>query len=142
MAPYPPGYAAPYPGYTSWVSPWKGAQLGRPPSGPGALADPGRRLAARVLDGVLFVAVFAVLAGIAIPIAAPHFGPIFPKVSSNADAHVPTPGFVWLYVVLAVCGLVTGILAIGYETFTTTRTGGRSGSGGCTFGHCAATGRR
>jgi len=29
---------------------WKGRRLGRPPTGPGALADPGRRLGARLLD--------------------------------------------------------------------------------------------
>ncbi len=125
---YPPGYAAPYgagygPGYAPWASPWKGAQLGRPPSGPGALADPGRRLAARLLDGVLLSVVFAVLAGIAIPIAAPHFGPFFPKVPPNDHAHVPVPGFVWLEAVIGACAFVTWIVAIAYETITTIRYG-------------------
>jgi uncharacterized RDD family membrane protein YckC len=76
----PPGYGPPgysygpaigY-GYPQWIGPppWKGAQYGRPVSGPGSLAHPGRRLVARLIDwlvllpiGILLVAGFLTLVG-------------------------------------------------------------------------------
>jgi uncharacterized RDD family membrane protein YckC len=41
--------------------PWKGARLGRPQLGPGSIASPGRRLAARLLDGLFLAPVWVVL---------------------------------------------------------------------------------
>ncbi len=131
IPPYPahPGYApnpgyAPYRGYTPWAPPWKGAHLGRPHSGPGALSDPGRRLGARLLDGLLGVGVFAVLAGITIPIVAPHVGPLFPRTPDNdPNAPVPFPGFAWIYLAVAGCVVVTVLIWIAYETFAITRYG-------------------
>lgn len=40
---------------------WKGARLGRPPLGPGSLANPGRRFAARLLDGLILLPLWIVL---------------------------------------------------------------------------------
>src|SRR5580700_7597394 len=50
------GHRAPPPVYWG-PPPWKGALLGRPALGPGALADPGRRLGARALDGAVLLPV-------------------------------------------------------------------------------------
>jgi uncharacterized RDD family membrane protein YckC len=112
-APPPPTWGPP---------PWKGAQLGRPALGPGALADPGRRLCARLLDGLLLLPVFAFLVGVTLAIAAPHFGPLFPKVYANGSNQVvPTPGFVWLYVTLIACVLASGLVMVAYETIATAR---------------------
>lgn len=125
VPPYP-GYGAwAPPGYGVWAPPWKGAQLGRPPVGPGALAEPGRRLAARLLDGLLLLGVLVVLCAIAIPVVAPHVGPIFPRTPAypNRDVSTPVPGFVWLYVVVFACAFATGLVSIGYETFATVRYG-------------------
>jgi uncharacterized RDD family membrane protein YckC len=105
--------------------PWKGAQLGRPAQGSGALANPGRRLAARVLDSLLLLVLFAVLLTVTLLIAAPHFGPIFPSVyvNNNAAASEPTPGFVWIYLTIFGCGGATGIAMLVYETVGTARYG-------------------
>ena len=91
------GHTAPWPP----SSPWKGARFGRPPSGPGSLADPGRRLAARLLDGLVFLPVFLACAVVALVLVAPHAGPIFPRQNLDPNATVPTPGFVWLYLAVA-----------------------------------------
>lgn len=122
------GYRLPppqYPPYVAWRPlPWKGAQLGRPPSGPGALADPGRRLAARAIDWLLLLPVFALLVAITLLIAAPHFGPIFPTtITGDSNTSVPTPGFVWIYLVIIACGLVTGVIMVMYETVATAKFG-------------------
>ncbi|MGD0381372.1 MAG: RDD family protein [Acidimicrobiales bacterium] len=147
----PPAGYAPYPGPGPWAPPWKGAHLGRPHSGPGALADPGRRLAARLLDGLLALGVFAVVAGITIPIVAPHVGPFFPRISDNPGAPQPFPGFGWIYLTVAGCAVVTGLLWVAYETFAITRYGRTLGKAwmhirplrtdGTTFGGWRAMGR-
>jgi uncharacterized RDD family membrane protein YckC len=104
--------------------PWKGAQIGRPAEGPGALAHPGRRLAARVLDWLLLLPVFAVLLTVTLLIAAPHFGPIFPTFSADqSTGPVRTPGFLWVYLTIAACGLVTGLAMVAYETVATAKFG-------------------
>lgn len=111
--PYPPG-----PSWgTWWPPPWKGAQLGRPAFGPGALADPGRRLAARVLDLLVLLPVFVLLLVVTLAIAAPHFGPLFPTLNPNQpDATLPAPGVLWLELTIGACALVTGLLMVAYET--------------------------
>ena len=104
--------------------PWKGAQLGRPPSGPGALADPGRRLGARMLDFLVLLPVFILLLLLALSIFGPRFGPMFPNeptYPSNAPA--PTPGFVWLYLVVFACFFVTGLVMLAYETIAVAKFG-------------------
>ncbi len=134
-----PGLAG-YPGYGPWgTPPWKGADLGRPRSGPGALAEPGRRLAGRLLDFLLLLGVFAVLAGSTVAITAPHYGPFFPRPSDNATADAPVPGFVWLYVTMLGCALLMAVISIAYETVAITRTDGPSGASGSTSDRCAPT---
>jgi uncharacterized RDD family membrane protein YckC len=106
--------------------PWKGAQLGRPANGPGALADPGRRFGARMLDVLVLLPVFAILLTVTLIIAAPHFGPIFPTVYVNGqdpNTVQPTPGFVWIYVAIIGCTLATGVVMVAYETVATARYG-------------------
>jgi uncharacterized RDD family membrane protein YckC len=113
--PPPPGWGAP---------PWKGAQLGLPAQGPGALAHPSRRLAARALDALLLIPLFALLLSVTLLIAGPHFGPYFPDINpQNSQASVPTPGFVWLYLTIFLCLLATGLLMLTYETVATARYG-------------------
>ena len=116
---------APYrTGAPAWGEPpWKGARYGRPPSGPGSLADPGLRFGARLLDVVAFVPVFVVLAAVALALVAPHAGPIFPRTQPDANTTVPTPGFVWLYLAVIGAGLVGGVLFVLYETIATVRYG-------------------
>ena len=113
VPPAPPYYPPPY---ASWgPPPWKGAQLGRPADGPGALAHPGRRLGARALDWLLMVPVFAILLTVSLLLFAPRFGPIFPTVTAN-QANPPAPGFVWIYLTVFVCGILTGLVMLAYET--------------------------
>ena len=119
----PPPYTQPPP-YIGWAPapgwgppPWKGARLGRPASGPGALSDPGRRLGARMLDLLLLVPVFALLLVTALSIFGPRFGPIFPDQNAYpSNGPVPTPGFVWIYLVVIVCLFITGLVMLVYET--------------------------
>jgi uncharacterized RDD family membrane protein YckC len=117
LPPPPPQYH-PYGSFAP--TPWKGAQLGRPAEGPGALAHPGRRLAARALDWLLLLPLFVVLLVVTLLIAAPHFGPIFPTVNADDSTNqVGTPGFVWIYLTVAACGFVTGLAMVAYETVAT-----------------------
>jgi uncharacterized RDD family membrane protein YckC len=87
------------------------------------LADPGRRLAARLLDGLVFLPVFVACVAVALALVAPHSGPIFPKQNTDPNATVPTPGFVWLYLAVAGGALVSGVLFLFYESLTTVRYG-------------------
>ena len=113
VAPPAPPY---YPPYAPWGRPpWKGAQLGRPAVGPGALANPGRRLGARALDWLLMVPVFAILLTVSLLIFAPRFGPLFPTVNTD-QVNPPTPGLVWVYLTVFVCGILTGLVMVAYET--------------------------
>jgi uncharacterized RDD family membrane protein YckC len=124
--PWPPLPTAPYgSAATAWwgTQQWKGARYGRPPSGPGSLADPGRRLAARLLDGLVFLPVAIACVAVALALVAPHAGPIFPRQNADPNATVPTPGFVWLYLAVAGGALVSGGLFVLYETVTTVRFG-------------------
>lgn len=98
--------------------PWKGAALGRPPFGSGALADPFRRLGARALDALVMVPVAVVVIGIAVALAAPHVGPMFPTADSNA-----MPGAIWIEVTVVAGAAVTGVLAWVYESVATARYG-------------------
>ena len=121
-APPPPPQTPPY---GAWAPlPWKGAQLGRPASGPGALADPGRRLGGRVLDLLLLLPVFVLLLTIALLIFGPRFGPLFPNEPTYpSSAPVPTPGFVWLYLTVFVCAFITGLVMLAYETIAVAKFG-------------------
>jgi len=123
VAPVPPqGAGFPPPGWGA--PPWKGARLGRPQSGPGALAEPGRRLGARVLDILLLVPVFAVLLVVALSIFGPGFGPIFPNASgTSTPGNVPTPGFVWIYLTVFACLFLTGLVMLAYQTVAVARFG-------------------
>ncbi len=125
------GHRVPPPGppvhpYGVWAGPtWKGARLGRPPYGPGALAEPGRRLGARLLDLLVLLPVFAVLLAVTLLIAAPRFGPLFPDFPQVGDTPqpTPTPGFVWLYLVVVGCALAMGLVMVVYETVLVARYG-------------------
>ena len=111
----PDGRWIPAPGWGS--PPWKGARLGRPQSGPGALAEPARRLGARMLDLVVVLPVFALLLVLGLAIFGPRFGPLFPTASvSRSQGTVPTPGFVWLYLTIVACLVITGFVLFAYET--------------------------
>lgn len=104
--------------------PWKGAQLGRPAYGPGALASPGRRLGARTLDALVLLPFYAAFLVVTLLIAAPHFGPIFPTIYANQPADTaPTPGFIWLYLTIIACVVATGIVMVAYETVATAKYG-------------------
>jgi uncharacterized RDD family membrane protein YckC len=118
-APY--AAAAPPP----WVAaqPWKGARLGRPPYGSGSLSDPGRRLGARLLDGLIFVPVYVACAAIAIALVAPHAGPMFPSNNTDPNVSPPTPGFIWIYLALFGASVVAGALFVLYETVFTVKWG-------------------
>lgn len=114
--PYPAGPTVPT--WGMWgPPPWKGAQLGRPAFGPGALADPGRRLGARMLDVLVMLPVFVLILAVTLAIAAPHFGPLFPGIHTNqADTTVPLPGIFWLELTVFACALATGLVMLTYET--------------------------
>ena len=111
--------------YVTWgPPPWKGAQIGRPPEGPGALANPGRRLGAYLLDVLVLLPAFVVLLTTTLLIAAPHFGPIFPTVyAKSPNGSVPTPGFVWIYLTVIACAFVTGLIMVAYQTVATAKFG-------------------
>jgi uncharacterized RDD family membrane protein YckC len=127
VPPAPPQYSP----YAVWgPPPWKGAQLGRPAAGPGALTNPGRRLGARLLDWLLMIPVFGILLAVSLLIAAPHFGPIFPNVNTDqVNAPVPTPGFVWIYLTVFACAFVTGLVMVAYETVAVAKYGRTLGMG-------------
>jgi uncharacterized RDD family membrane protein YckC len=121
--PWPPPHWPP-PGAVAWAGPpWKGSGLGRPAGGPGALAEPGRRLGARLLDHVVLIPVLAVVAGVTIAIVAPHAGPIFPVANTNSDRRPPTPGIVWIYLAFLGAVIATAVLAVVYETVSIARFG-------------------
>ncbi|MGA2036871.1 MAG: RDD family protein [Acidimicrobiales bacterium] len=114
-----PGYGYPWQGRP----PWKGAQFGRPPYGPGALANQGRRLGARLLDGLVLTPVLVTFAVIAVILVAPHAGPILPKTTTKTNGPVPTPGIVWIYLAVVVSFFVSGVAAVIYEGAATARYG-------------------
>jgi uncharacterized RDD family membrane protein YckC len=120
-APPPPW---PPPGAAWGAPPWKGAALGRPAAGPGALTEPGRRLGARLLDGLVALPVLVVLVAVAVALVAPHAGPLFPPTNpDNSGARVPTPGFVWIYLAVFGAAVTTGLLFLTYEVVATARYG-------------------
>lgn len=119
IAPDPP----PYPGPAWWgPPPWKGARLGRPAQGAGALADPGRRLGARVLDALLLLPVAAGFTAIALAIVIPRAGPLFPTINADSNA-TPFPGIFWIYLAIFASVVATGLVLILYETIATVRYG-------------------
>ena len=119
------GHQAPPPGYPSFpIRPsWKGMTLGRPHDGPEALADPGRRLGARILDTLLLTPVLAGFITIAVLLVAPRAGPLFPTISPGTNTTVKVPGFVWIELAIVGASLATGIVMVAYETIATARFG-------------------
>jgi uncharacterized RDD family membrane protein YckC len=122
----PPAFAPPGYGWSPMPS-WKGARIGRPHRGPGSLASPGRRLAARMLDGLVLLPVFAGLITLAVVLVAPHAGPILPRINTNTNTNEtvssPTPGLVWIYLAIAGALVFGGLAMVGYETIATVRFG-------------------
>ena len=120
-APPPP---PPNVGYARWgAPPWKGAKYGRPQYGPGSLSDPGKRLLARILDGLVYSPVFIVFAAIAIALVAPHAGPIFPATNPDGTTPGGAPGFLWIYLAVIGATLAGGVLYVFYEGYATARYG-------------------
>ncbi len=112
---------APYPPYGPGPAPWKGAQIGRPPEGPGSLANPGTRLVAWLLDWLVLLPVFGLLLTVTLLIAAPHFGPIVPVDQGEPVGHLP--GFFWIYVTVLASAFVTGLVMVAYQTIATAKYG-------------------
>jgi uncharacterized RDD family membrane protein YckC len=123
VAPPAPSYSpGPY-GYAPWAKPpWKGAQLGRPQSGPAALADPGRRLGARLLDALIMLPVLGAFLAIGISVVAPRAGPLFPT-TDNVNVPTPFPGVFWIEFTVLGCILATALVMVAYETVMTVRYG-------------------
>jgi uncharacterized RDD family membrane protein YckC len=119
--PAPPGWV-PYP-YAPYVNPYKGARYGRPPSGPGSLANPGRRLAARVLDALLVGTVFIALGVLIVIFVVPHIGPLFPNDTYGGTYTTGMPGFVWLELLFVAVQGVTLVVGVIYEAWLTAATG-------------------
>ncbi|MDQ1426315.1 MAG: hypothetical protein QOD72_3813, partial [Acidimicrobiaceae bacterium] len=117
----PPGWL-PY-AYPPVAAPYKGARYGRPASGPGSLASPGRRFGARVLDGLLIGMVFITLAALALVLAIPHIGKVFPDTSYDRADDNRIPGFVWLELLFLAVQGVTTIVGVLYEAWVTAATG-------------------
>jgi uncharacterized RDD family membrane protein YckC len=105
------------------AQPWKGARYGRPQSGPGSLADPGRRLCARLLDALVFAPVAIAIIAITLAIVAPHVGPVFPKQTNDANSSGPTPGFVWLYLTVFGTAAFAWVAFFLYDAIATVRYG-------------------
>lgn len=98
--------------------------LGRPQSGPGALADPGRRLGARLLDGLLLIPVLAAFVTLALVLVGPHVGSLFPTVGPDSGStKLNVPGFVWIELAITGASLATGLVMVAYETIATARFG-------------------
>jgi uncharacterized RDD family membrane protein YckC len=77
-----------------------------------------------MLDFLVLLPVFILLLLLALSIFGPRFGPMFPNeptYPSNAPA--PTPGFVWLYLVVFACFFVTGLVMLAYETIAVAKFG-------------------
>jgi uncharacterized RDD family membrane protein YckC len=116
-------HTAPLPPPTWGGPPWKGARYGRPQFGPGAVADPWRRLGARLLDGLAFSPVAIVLAVVAIALVAPHVGPLFPKQPTDSNSFVAPRGLFWLYLGIFSAGTLNLVLFVVYEAVATKRYG-------------------
>ena len=104
---------------------WKGARYGRPASGSGSLANPGRRLGARLLDGLVLLPVSALIIVAIVVFVAPHVGPVFPaaKTASDAGTSSRTPGFVWLELAIFAGIFVLNLVQAVYETVAVARYG-------------------
>ena len=99
---------------------WKGARLGRPPLGPGSLASPARRLAARLLDTLIVLPLPVVL----LVLWFVYFTHAISRWSTGpASRTVPIAGiFAFELSVLGIV-LVIGVCMLLYEALTTARFG-------------------
>lgn len=105
--------------------------MGLPPTGPGSLSEPARRLAARFLDSLFFIPVWSALLALALLLFAPHYGPMFPKTppcpADVAPRACPTnttfPGFLWLYFTVFGVALVAAVVYLLLDAFLTARNG-------------------
>ena len=113
-------HVAAQPVFVPMPLPWKGYQIGRPIQGPGSLADPGKRVAAWLIDAAFFFIVFAVMLTVVLLVAAPHFGPIFPQIPAHdPNGKVSFPGLLWIELCVFGCAFVTSILMVAYQTVAT-----------------------
>ena len=98
---------------------WKGAQLGLPQAGPGALAEPGRRLGARLLDGLVLLPVWAGFLTAAGVLVAPHVGPVVTGTDLNGRETTNIPGLGWIYLAVFSAVFAAGLVTFLYEWIST-----------------------
>jgi uncharacterized RDD family membrane protein YckC len=99
---------------------WKGARYGRPPVGPGALASPARRLAARLLDGLILLPAWIVLL-IVVLVEFIHLNSSW--TSGPANQGPPIAAIVTLELSFFGIVVVIGVCTFLYEALTTVRWG-------------------
>jgi uncharacterized RDD family membrane protein YckC len=87
------------------------------------LANPWRRLGARLLDGLVLLPVFAVLGGVGVAIVAPHAGVMFPNSNNYPNNQAPTPGIIWIWLTVVAAAFLTGVALVIYEGVATARYG-------------------
>jgi uncharacterized RDD family membrane protein YckC len=99
---------------------WKGARVGRPPYGPGALANPGRRLAARLLDALFVAPVYVVLVVVVLAVFTHAIADW-----SNGPSNQSAPFLGIFAFELSFFGILVVVLACSflYEAITTARWG-------------------
>jgi uncharacterized RDD family membrane protein YckC len=76
------------------------------------------------------VPVFAILLTVSLLLFAHRFGPIFPNVNVNDNrTSTPAPGFLWVYLTVFACVVLTGLVMLAYETVAVARFGRTLGMG-------------
>jgi uncharacterized RDD family membrane protein YckC len=77
-----------------------------------------------LLDGLVLLPLFVLLLVVTLLIAAPHFGPILPPLTTNNSTTQPLPaGFWWLELTFICVAFATGLFSVLYESIMTARYG-------------------
>lgn len=124
-----PGWTQPPYFPAAYAQPWKGAALGRPANGPGSLANPGTRLLARLLDGIVLLPLFVIIVGVTLAIVAPHVGPVFPRANAANTGNQPPPGIFWLYLAFIGATALFWVMTFLYEAVAIGQFGRTLGKG-------------